>query len=244
MSGRRDGDPASLPAQLLGQVAETSEVRRVFSIGRMTSDAPLPGNIAPLFEAAVAQLSEAIGVPARHVTARELCGDTDIDDDWFTIATAEHVARFGREWVEAGLEQMHPGARGFMEWGLGVTLDQYLAARRRRFDAVRALDELLGDDGVLLSPVNGAAGWLADGRMTANDEQGMLPPEVFNTPLHEHQRPPDAFVAGRRHRHRSAVRTTGDRASLPRRNAARPCPPLGGRASLAEGCAGLPNLGG
>ena len=182
MSGRRDGDPASLPAQLLGQVVEPSEVRRVFSTGRMTSDAPLPGNIAPLFEDAVAQLSEVIGVPAQHVTPRELSGDTDIDDDWFTIATAEHVARFGREWVEAGLEQMHPGARGFMEWGLGVTLDQYLAARRRRFDAVRALDELLGDDGVLLSPVNGAAGWLADGRMTANDEQGMLPPEVFNTP--------------------------------------------------------------
>ncbi|MFL6181376.1 MAG: amidase [Actinomycetes bacterium] len=182
MSGRRDGDPASLPAQMLGQVAEASEVRRVFAIDRMTSDAPLPADVAPLFEAAVAQLSDVIGVPAQRVTTRQLCGDADIDDDWFTIATAEHVARFGRKWVEAGLEQMHPGARGFMEWGLGVTLDQYLAARRRRFDAVRALDELLGDDGVLLSPVNGAAGWLADGRMKESDEQGMLPPDVFNTP--------------------------------------------------------------
>ena len=32
---------------------------------------------------------------------------------------------------------------------------------------VRALDALLGDNGVLLSPVNAAAGWLADGRMSA-----------------------------------------------------------------------------
>jgi Asp-tRNA(Asn)/Glu-tRNA(Gln) amidotransferase A subunit family amidase len=182
MSGRRDGDPASLPRAVLDRVTQASEVGRVFAIGRMTSDAALPDSIAPLFEAAVAQMAELIGAPVQPVSARQLCGDADIDDDWFTIATAEHVARFGREWVEAGLEQMHPGARGFMEWGLGVTLDQYLAARRRRFDAVRALDALLGDEGVLLSPVNAAAGWFADGRMTPTDAPGMLPPEVFNTP--------------------------------------------------------------
>ncbi len=77
---------------------------------------------------------------------------------------------------------MHPAARGFMEWGLRIDVDQYLAARRRRFLLVRSLDALLGDDGVLLSPVNAAAGWLADGRMGTDDEPGMLPPDVFNTP--------------------------------------------------------------
>jgi Asp-tRNA(Asn)/Glu-tRNA(Gln) amidotransferase A subunit family amidase len=182
MSGRRDGDPASLPAQMLAEVGATSEVSRVFALGRMTSDAALPDEVAPMFETAVVHMSDLVGVPVQRVTSRQLCGDADIDDDWFTVATAEHVARFGREWVEAGLEQMHPAARGFMEWGLGITLDQYLAARRRRFDAVRALDALLGDDGILLSAVNAAAGWLADGRMTSADEPGMLPPDVFNTP--------------------------------------------------------------
>jgi Asp-tRNA(Asn)/Glu-tRNA(Gln) amidotransferase A subunit family amidase len=68
-----------------------------------------------------------------------------------------------------------------MEWGLSVGIDDYLAARRRRFGYVRALDELLGEDGILLSPTNGAEGWLADGRLTSEDEPGMLPPEVFNT---------------------------------------------------------------
>ena len=75
-----------------------------------------------------------------------------------------------------------PGCARVHGVGARHHVDQYLAARRRRFDAVRSLDELLGDDGVLLSPVNAAAGWLADGRMTVNDEPGMLPPDVFNTP--------------------------------------------------------------
>ena len=183
MSGRRAGDPASLPRPMLDQVERASVVGRVFAVGRMTSGGPLPRDIAPLFETAVAQVEALLGRPVEQVRSRLLCGDVDIDDDWFTVATVEHVARFGREWVEAGLEQMHPGARGFMEWGLRVDLPQYLAARRRRFDAVRALDELLGDDGVLLTPVNAASGWLADGRLRSDDQPGMLPPEVFNTPF-------------------------------------------------------------
>jgi Asp-tRNA(Asn)/Glu-tRNA(Gln) amidotransferase A subunit family amidase len=183
MAGRRAGDPASMPQGMVDLAEAASPVGRIFVIGRMTSDAPLRADIAPLFEEASANMGALLGLPLEVVSAHTLCGDADIDDDWFTIATAEHVARFGREWVESGLERMHPGARGFMEWGLRTTLDQYLAARRRRFDAVRAMDELLGDDGVLLTPVNNAAAWLADGRLSPDDEPGMLPPEVFNTPF-------------------------------------------------------------
>ena len=183
MAGSRAGDPSSLPRPMLEQVEGAAGVGRVLAVGRMTSDAPLTGELAALFESAVQRMGQLLGRPVEPVSARCLCGDADIDDDWFTIATAEHVARLGRGWVESGLEQMHPAARGFMEWGLRVNLDDYLAARRRRFDAVRALDDLLGDDGVLLSPVNAASGWLADGRLTADDQPGMLPPDVFNTPF-------------------------------------------------------------
>jgi Asp-tRNA(Asn)/Glu-tRNA(Gln) amidotransferase A subunit family amidase len=68
-----------------------------------------------------------------------------------------------------------------MEEGLRVTLDRYLAARRRRFGYVRELDELLGEDGIVLSPTIASPGWLAEGRMTADDQVGPLPGEVFNT---------------------------------------------------------------
>jgi Asp-tRNA(Asn)/Glu-tRNA(Gln) amidotransferase A subunit family amidase len=182
MVGPVNGDPGSLPRPMLDQ-RHTADVRRIFVIGRFASDDPLPGEIGPLFESAAQHMADLLDVAVHPVASRELWGEADFDDDWFTIATAEHVARFGRRWVEAGLDQMHPGARGFMEWGLGIDVDKYLGARRRRFDAVRAQDALLGDDGILLSPVNAASGWLADGRMSSTGEPGMLPPEVFNTPF-------------------------------------------------------------
>lgn len=182
MVGRVDGDPGALPAAMLDHVADALAVQRVFVVDRFAADAALPDDVRQPLEVAVQQMGDLLGVEPNRISARDLCGDVDVDDDWFTIATAEHVARFGHEWVKQGLEQMHPAARGFMEWGLGIGVDQYLAARRRRFLLVRSLDELLGDDGVLLSPVNAAAGWLADGRMTIDDQPGMLPPDVFNTP--------------------------------------------------------------
>lgn len=181
MSGRVDGDPGSVPASKLGSIGD-ARPRGVFVVDRFAADATLPENVRAPFDVAVQQMGSLLGVEPQHITARDLCGDVDVDDDWFTIATAEHVARFGREWVQRSLEQMHPAARGFMEWGLVIDVDQYLAARRRRFLLVRSLDALLGDDGILLSPVNAAAAWLADGRMNADDEPGILPPDVFNTP--------------------------------------------------------------
>jgi Asp-tRNA(Asn)/Glu-tRNA(Gln) amidotransferase A subunit family amidase len=182
MAGRVDGDPGSVWPSMLDRVAEPAPARRLFVVDRFAADAALPDDVRSPFEVSVRQMADLLGAEPVHVTARDLCGDVDVDDDWFTIATSEHVARFGRAWVEGGLEQMHPAARGFMEWGLRIEVDQYLAARRRRYLLVRSLDALLGDDGVLLSPVNAAAGWLADGRMSASDAPGMLPPDVFNTP--------------------------------------------------------------
>jgi len=62
-----------------------------------------------------------------------------------------------------------------------VTLDGYLAARRRRFRYVQALDEMLNEDGVVLSPTVASPGWLAEGRLTTSDQVGALPGEVYNT---------------------------------------------------------------
>ncbi len=182
LAGRVDGDPGSLPSVMLKDAGEGLPVRRVIVLDRFAADADLPDDVRAPFEDAVQRMSELVGVAVHRIRARDLCGTTDIDDDWFTIATAEHVARLGRNWVEQGLEQMHPAARGFMEWGLRIDVDQYLAARYRRFELVCSLDAMLGDDGVLLSPVNAASGWLADGRLNADQEPGMMPPDVFNTP--------------------------------------------------------------
>ena len=46
---------------------------------------------------------------------------------------------------------------------------------------MRELDQLLGTDGILLSPTVAASGFLADGRMSLEDEPGAVPNDVYNT---------------------------------------------------------------
>ena len=107
--------------------------------------------------------------------------DGDPDLDWFTLATAEHVAALGRERVTTNLWRMHPATRAFMAVGLATGIDEYLAARRRRFGYVRRIDELLGRSDLLLTPTVASEGWDKDGRRTPESEPGMLPPEVYST---------------------------------------------------------------
>ena len=101
-------------------------------------------------------------------------------DDWFTIAGAEHAHLFGRERVEVNGDELHPATRGFLEDGMKVSLEDYLSARRRRFDLVRALDELLGDDALICSPVMAMTSCPADGVMPGAGAPG-LPTDVYVT---------------------------------------------------------------
>ena len=64
-----------------------------------------------------------------------------------------------------------------------VTIDDYLAARRRRFDYVRELDLLLGDDAVIVTPTMTEVGFLADGRMPGRAEPG-TDGSCYNTQAH------------------------------------------------------------
>jgi Asp-tRNA(Asn)/Glu-tRNA(Gln) amidotransferase A subunit family amidase len=45
------------------------------------------------------------------------------------------------------------------------------------------MDELLGHDGLLLTPTVASAGWLADGRLDASSPIHGLPPEVYSTAM-------------------------------------------------------------
>lgn len=180
IAGPVAGDPTSWS---LPSAEPAAPPRRAFAVDRFGPHGALPPEVRQRFESASRAFGEVLGVDVEPVRPEVLFDGADPDADWFTVCTAEHVARFGRAWVEAGLAAMHPAARGFMEWGLGIGIDDYLAARRRRFDYVRALDRLLGHDAVLLSPTVAATGWLADGRLAPDAAPGMLPPEVFNTAL-------------------------------------------------------------
>jgi Asp-tRNA(Asn)/Glu-tRNA(Gln) amidotransferase A subunit family amidase len=177
-SGPVPGDPTALP---MFDLAAGGKPVKIYAAPRFSPAGPLPDEVAAAFEQAVASAERVFGRGAERIDPETLWTAGKPDDDWYVVATAEHVHRFGRDFVKSNLDRMHVSARNFMEFGLGVSIDDYLAARRRRFEYVRELDELLGGGAVILSPTVAATGFLADGRMSLKDEPGAVPNDVYNT---------------------------------------------------------------
>jgi Asp-tRNA(Asn)/Glu-tRNA(Gln) amidotransferase A subunit family amidase len=180
-SGPASGDPTALPFALPGGQPVPSRPGRLFATPRFAPWGPLPDTVQSAFDEAVAVFADLVALPVETLDPEKIFTTGNPDEDWFVVAAAEHVSSLGRGVVEQSLDRLHPGARWFLESGLRVTLDDYLAARRRRFGYVRELDELLGEDGVVLSPTIAAPGWLAEGRMSTSDQVGPLPVDVYNT---------------------------------------------------------------
>jgi Asp-tRNA(Asn)/Glu-tRNA(Gln) amidotransferase A subunit family amidase len=64
---------------------------------------------------------------------------------------------------------------------MDVSIDEYLAARRRRFDYARTVSKLLSGNALLVTCTNGMPGWNADGSL--DEQTSLLPPAAFNTAL-------------------------------------------------------------
>ena len=178
-SGPVAGDPTARPRGWA--MDPTPSPTRLYAAQRTSDLGPLPAGIARSFDAAVRALADTLSLPVTWLEPREFFTGGDPDLDWFTVATAEHVAALGRDRLMANLGRLHPAARAFMEVGLVVDVDEYLAARRRRFGYVRRLDELLGQSDLLLTPTVAVEGWGVDGRLTPDGAPGMLPAEVYST---------------------------------------------------------------
>jgi Asp-tRNA(Asn)/Glu-tRNA(Gln) amidotransferase A subunit family amidase len=183
-SGEEPGDPEAVPGVGLPAGPEHPKLPRHVLASHRTSDlGPLPKEVSASFEAAASAFGDMVGVPLQRLEPGGFFADGDPDQDWFVLATAEHIGALGRDNVIAGLAQMHPGAREFMRYGLGVGIDEYIAARRRRFGYVRVLDELLGADTVLLTPTVAVSAILAEGRLSPQQDIGALPDETYSTAL-------------------------------------------------------------
>jgi Asp-tRNA(Asn)/Glu-tRNA(Gln) amidotransferase A subunit family amidase len=154
------GDPTALPEPL-----ELREDRpaRAFAVPRLVDYGPLPPELQALFEGAVRAFEEALGVPVEMLETGSVFRAGNVSDDWLVTCAIEHVHDVGWEFCDANLERFSPLFRGVVEFARKTPLEEYLAARRRRFAYVRELDELLGDDAVLLCPTNCHAWIRADG---------------------------------------------------------------------------------
>jgi Asp-tRNA(Asn)/Glu-tRNA(Gln) amidotransferase A subunit family amidase len=164
LRGPTPGDPSTQQAR---PPDRDPSIGRVFAIERFTDFGPLPTEAAAPFAAASARFAEVFGRAIEPLTPAHLFGDRRIDDDWFTLCGVEHAHMFGRAWFDEHADVLTPSVQYFFEGGFACPMEEYQAARRRRFEYVRALDELLGDDGVLVSPVMAtdacpAEGWQED----------------------------------------------------------------------------------
>ncbi|GAA2091461.1 amidase family protein [Pseudolysinimonas kribbensis] len=181
VAGPVAGDPTALPGPLPASGMPT----RLVVAERTDELGPLPADVAEAFHGAAERLAAVLGVGAASVEHREpgwFFPGWSPDEDWFVIASAEHASVFGRERIERDAATLHPSAREFLQDGLAVDADAYLAARRRRFAAVARLDEVLGDDAVLVTPTVAAAGWSLDGRL-GDGPTGLLGAEVYSTAI-------------------------------------------------------------
>lgn len=182
MSGPVAGDPSAPTRAFLTNMSRLDDrPLRLIAAERTSPLGPLPKGVFRAFHEAVDAFAE---VMREDVTWREPEGFFDAGDpdlDWFTVTTAEHVASLGRSWVVEHMDEFHVSTQEFLSAGLEVSADDYLQARRRRFSYVRAADQLLGDDGLLLTPTLASAGCLADGRLRADLEVHGLPPEAYST---------------------------------------------------------------
>lgn len=186
LTGVVAGDPDSAPAPWdLSKPGRAGQPSHIVIAERTSPFGPLPSAVAEAFHAAAAAFCSIFDVRVTRLASEDVfAGLGDPDLDWFTMATADHVNALGRDHVIAWMDRLHPATAEFMQMGLGVGVDEYVSARRRRAAYTRRLDELLGDGGLLLTPTVAVEGWLADGRLTPDAAPGLLPPEVYSTAVH------------------------------------------------------------
>lgn len=180
MRGPAEGDPTAAPSWQYGG----GMPRRVLAAPRTRDVGPLPEDVDEPFRAALAAIEGELRLPVEEIATVSLFPSLDLTDtrgrdDWFATAAVEELGWLGRGWVEEHLDAFSDDFRGAMEYGLTLTIDDYLLARQHRFAYAADLDRLLGEDTVLLTPVNGYAGWRPNGLLP--DGERPAEAEGYNT---------------------------------------------------------------
>ena len=111
------------------------------------------------FTATVDAVERDLGLPVTRVD--DVFDTGDLPMQWFAISAAELAQSLA--WAEPRWGELEPGLTSTLRYGASVTTADYIAAQRLRYDTAAALDELLGPDGVLLTPTCNVTSWLPTG---------------------------------------------------------------------------------
>jgi Asp-tRNA(Asn)/Glu-tRNA(Gln) amidotransferase A subunit family amidase len=150
-AGPVPGDPTALPVPLPMPDGMPS---RVLAAPRLVDYGPLPDAVRTMFDAALTSVERDLAVPIEPIEPGAIFRAGNPSDDWGVICALEHVHGLGWEFCEANLDRFSWVFRDVVRFARETPLEEYMAIRRRRFDYVRELDLLLGDDAVLLTPTN------------------------------------------------------------------------------------------
>ena len=154
------GDPKAVPSWTPDPSARAT---RILATPRLVAhDEPVATATLALFERALVSLQAATQLPIERIDPPY---PAEVDDDWFTIAAVDELTWLGREAVAARREELTDYLREALEIAERIGVDEYQAARRRRFDFCRQTDDLLGTHAVLVCPTMCVDGFPADGRL-------------------------------------------------------------------------------
>lgn len=161
------GAPTAAP---MWEPSPDARVSRILATPRLVvHDEPLSPELLASFEAALRRLEAATDLPVEPI---DPLYPAELDDDWNTLAGVDELTWLGRDVVEARKGELTDYLRSALGHAGRISIDEYLAARRRRFVFCRSTDELLGEDAILVCPTMCVEGFPADGRLPGADAAG------------------------------------------------------------------------
>ena len=185
------GDPKAIPSW-----TPDSSVRatRILATPRLVAnDEPIAPGMLALFGRAVTDLEAATQLPVEWI---EPPYPAELDDDWLAIAAVDELTWIGREVVAARRDELTGYLRGALEIAERIGVDEYQAARRRRFAFCRQTDELLGTDAVLVCPTMCVEGFPADGHLPGAEQAATEGENYNNQPANLTGHPSISVPAG------------------------------------------------
>lgn len=153
-------------------------VGRVFAVRRIAGEQGVDAEVETAFLTATKHFGAALGREVEILDGGVL--DAGVDDTWATIYAAEDSYALGWETARQRHDELDPRIAPWVDKGMATSLDEYLKARQERCAYVRALDDLLLADNILLSPTLNTVGLPADGRIDIAPGES-VPMDLFNT---------------------------------------------------------------
>ncbi|UNB50806.1 amidase [Mycolicibacterium sp. YH-1] len=153
-------------------------VGRIFAVRRIAGDQGVDAEVEKSFLSATEHFGMALGRKVEILDGGVL--DAGVDEVWATIYAAEDSYALGWEIARQRYDELDPRIAPWVDKGMATSLDQYLKARQERCEYVRALDDLLLSNNILLSPTLNTVGLPADGRIDIAPGES-VPMDLFNT---------------------------------------------------------------